>query len=197
MISRRGAAVAAIVLVLGSASALAQTRTIQFVEYSAKFMCGVVDAQAPGAAPVRPGTYETSINIHNPQLPLQPLPKVTFLKKAVLAPREGEEPVAPSRFRVDVLVADFAEHVDCKVIRDILGPAGTAAFIEGYVVLIVIPSPLTVPHELDVTGVYTVTDQRQGIALEMLTIPARIVPFPLAAGTKLRDKMMEDAKKKE
>ncbi|MFY9560650.1 MAG: hypothetical protein WAQ52_10490 [Terriglobales bacterium] len=195
MIFRRGAAAAAIVLILGSASALAQSR-IQFVEYSAKFLCGVVEEKGPGAAPVRPGIYETSINIHDPQLPLSPLPSVTFVKKVVLAPREGEEPVRPSGFRRDVLQADFAEHVDCKVIRSMLGPAGGAAFVEGYVVLIVLPSPITVPHELDVVGVYTVTNQQgQSIALEMLPIAPRVLPFPVAAGAKLRDKMLEESKK--
>jgi hypothetical protein len=50
---------------LGSASAFAQVPVpIRFVEYSAKFLCG--DAKDPGAAAVRPGNYETSINIHNP-----------------------------------------------------------------------------------------------------------------------------------
>ena len=52
MISCRNAVAAAIVLILWSASALAQSR-MQFVEYSAKFLCGVVEEQAPTAAPVR------------------------------------------------------------------------------------------------------------------------------------------------
>lgn len=194
MISCRNAVAAAIVLILWSASALAQSR-MQFVEYSAKFLCGVVEEQAPTASPLRPGTYETSINIHNPQLPVSPLPRVTFVKKVVLAPREGEEPVRPSQFRGDTLQADFAEHVDCKIIRSMLGGAGGAAFVEGFVVLIVLPSPITVPHELDVVGVYTVTDQHGQIALEMQPIAPRILPFPVAAGTKLRDKMLEESKK--
>jgi hypothetical protein len=182
------------VLVLGSASAFAQTQ-IRFVEYSAKFLCGVVDAKAPGAAAVRPGIYETSINIHNPQLPLNPLPSVLFVKKVVLALPEGENQVPPSSFRRDVLQADFAEHVNCKVIRDMLGPAGAAPFIEGFVVLIVFPSPITTPHELDVVGVYTVdTPQQQSIALEMVPIAPRVLIFPTATGTKLRDQMLEKAK---
>lgn len=195
MIFRRGAAAAAIVLILGSASALAQSR-IQFVEYSAKFLCGVVEEQAPGAAPVRPGMYETSINIHNPQFPFSPDAKVTFVKKVVLAPREGGKAVPPSEFRRDDLQTDFAEHVDCKIIRSMLGQFGGAPFVEGFVVLVTIPSPVTVPHELDVVGVYTVTSlQGQNIALEMVPAAPRILQFPLAAGAKLRDKMLEESKK--
>ena len=172
---------AAIVLVLGSAAAVAQTQ-IRLVEYSAKFLCGTVESKQPGSAAVRPGFYETSINIHNPQLPTNPLPSVTFVKKVVLALPEGEKPVPPSRFRVDKLQADFAEQVDCKIIRAMLGPAGAAPFIEGFVVLIVIPSPITTPHELDVVGVYTVDTPAQSISLEMLPIAARTLTLPVVAG---------------
>jgi hypothetical protein len=182
---RRGA-IATIALLLGSAPAVAQVAPpVSFVEYSAKFLCGVVEAKEPAGAPVRPGIYETSINIHNPQLPLTPLPSVTFVKKAVLALREGEERVRPSQFRRDDLQADFAEQVDCRVIRALLGPTGTAPFIEGFVVLIVFPSPLTTPHELDVVGVYTVDTPQQNISLEMVPIGPRILTLPLAAGRKL------------
>ena len=125
MIRHRSAFAAVIFLVLGSVSAFAQTQ-IRFVEYSAKFLCGVVDVQSPAAAAVRPGIYETSINIHNPQLPVTPLPSVTFVKKVVVALPEGEKPIPPSQFRRDVLQADFAEQVDCKIIRGMLGPAGAA-----------------------------------------------------------------------
>ena len=107
-----------------------------------------------GAAAVRPGIYETSINIHNPELPGTQQP-VIFVKKAVRAPREGEEPFKFGRFHLDKLQADFAEQVDCKIIRSLLDPSALASFIEGFVVLIVFPSPLTTPHELDVVGVYS------------------------------------------
>ena len=93
---------------------------------------------------------------------------------------------------------DFAEHVDCKVIRGMLGAAGGAPFVEGYVVLIVFPSPLTVLHELDVVGVYTVSNRDgQSVDLEMMAAPPRILTFSTAEGTKLRDKMMEAPKDKE
>jgi len=188
-------ALAAIALLFGSASAMAQVAApITFVEYSAKFLCGVVETKEPAAAAVRPGIYETSINIHNPQLPLNPLPSVTFVKKAVLALREGEKPVPPSRFRRDDLQADFAEQVDCKVIRSLLGAAGAAPFIEGFVVLIVLPLPVTTPHELDVVGVYTVDTPQQSISLEVVPITPRLLPLPAATARQLQDQMLEQAK---
>lgn len=193
MLSLRNVFAAVVISVVGSAPVFAQT-PIRFVEYSAKFLCGVVEAQAPVGAAVRPGFYETSINIHNPQLPIAPLPSVTFIKKVVLALPEGEKPVPPSPFRRDALQADFAEQVDCRIIRAMLGPAGAAQFIEGYVVLIVLPSPLTTPHELDVTGVYTVNTQQQSIALEMVPIAPRALTFSTTAGRQMRDRLMEQSR---
>jgi hypothetical protein len=194
MISCRGTA-ASIVLFLGSVSTLVHAQgRIQFAEYSAKFLCGVVEGKESAGAPVGPGTYETSINIHNPQI--LPSASVTFLKKTVVAPREGQEPSAPSRFRRDILKSDFAEHVDCKVIRSLLGPAAGGAFVEGFVVLIVVPTKGITPTELDVVGVYTVSNpQGQDTDLEMLPVTPRIETFPLAEGTKLRDQMIEGAQK--
>jgi hypothetical protein len=188
MTGRRSVLVA-VALVLGTASAFAQTQ-VRFVEYSAKFLCGVSDGKEAGSAAVRPGTYETTINIHNPQLPTNPLPFVVFAKKAVLAPPEGEKPIPPSKFRVDRLQADFAEQVDCKIIRDMLGPAGVAPFIEGFLVLYVVGQPLSVAHELDVVGVYTVDTPAQSISLEMMPIAPRVLTLPGPAGRQLRERIM-------
>jgi hypothetical protein len=113
----------------------------------------------------------------------------------VLALREGEKPIPPSQFRRDVLPADFAEQVDCKVIRSMLGQAGNAHFIEGFVVLIVLPSPPATPRELDVVGVYTVDTPQQSISLEMVTIAPRILTLSTEAGRKLRDQMLEQTKR--
>jgi len=185
-------------LLLGSAPAFAQAAApLRVVEYAAKFMCGAVDAKEAAGAAVRPGTYETSINIHNPQILLPPpppdappqVPRVFFAKKAVLAPAEGEKPIAPSGFRADFLLPDYAMQVDCKIIRDLLGPAGTARFIEGFVVLLVIPLPA--PAELDVVGIYTVDTPQQSISLEMLPIAPRTVSVTTATGARLRDMMKQ------
>jgi hypothetical protein len=78
--TRRKGVFAAIALLLGSAPAFAQVPPVpvpvplRLAEYSAKFLCG--DAKEAGAT-VRLGIYETSINIHNPQFPVQ-VPEVIF-----------------------------------------------------------------------------------------------------------------------
>jgi hypothetical protein len=165
----------------GSMSAWGQTQ-LRFVEYSAKFLCGLVEGPAPlSSAPVRPGIYDTSINIHNPQFfPRSELANVTFVKKVVLSLPEGEKMIPPTAFRHDTLPPDFAERVDCRIIREMLGPAGAAQFVEGYVVIIALPPRAGGPNELDVTGVYTVSaspKDQQSIALEMMTIAPRVVTF--------------------
>jgi hypothetical protein len=190
----RRVALVTIALFLGLEWALAQVPVpppspVHFIEYSAKFLCG----ETREGASVRPGTYETSINIHNPELPGTQQP-VIFVKKAVRAPREGEEPFKFGRFHLDKLQADFAEQVDCKIIRSLLDPSALAPFIEGFVVLIVFPSPLTTPHELDVVGVYTVDTPQGGISLEMVPIAPRVLPLPTAAGRKLLDQLQEQSK---
>jgi hypothetical protein len=65
---------------------------------------------------------------------------------------------------------------------------------KGFVVLIVFPSPLTTPHELDVVGIYTVDTPQGGISLEMVPIALRVLSLPIAAGGKLRDELREQSK---
>jgi len=130
------------------------------VEYTAKFMCGT--AMAASTPMVQPGTYSTSVNIHNPHdTVFSKQTSTTFAKKAVLSLPEGTAFVQPSAFVTDTLPNDFAEEVDCKVIRATLGssaPSPPPAFIERYVVVII---PTTNPaggfftNELDVIGIYT------------------------------------------
>jgi len=52
-----------------------------------------------------------------------------------------------------VLKPDFAEHVDCKIIRSMLGNQGGTPFVEGFVVLIAVPEKETTASKLDVVGV--------------------------------------------
>lgn len=183
----RRAVFATIALLLGSASAFAQEQ-IHFIEYSAKYLCG----EAKEGASVRPGTYETSINIHNPDF----FQRVYFAKKAVRAPRQGDpQPRKLPPFEGGFLDADFAERIDCKKIRDLLGQAGNDPFIEGFVVLVVIPIPWnTPPRELDVVGVYTVDTPPRSISLEMLPIAPRLQHVPGAAGHNLRDQLLRRLK---
>ena len=151
--SERFVVLAVLALVLSVVPASAQS----FVEYSAKFVCGVATAATVPA--VEPGTYATTINIHNPHDDIfSRQTSTTFLKKAVLALVEGVPPQQPSPFVTDTLKNDFAEEVDCPTIRKLLGITSTTSFIEGYVVIIVPPTsgpagPFT--NELDVVGVYT------------------------------------------
>jgi hypothetical protein len=108
---------------------------------------------------IAPGTYHTSINIHNPaesQFGINDGGAVTFYKKAVISLEEGVTQIPPSALVQDTLKDDYAEQVDCKVIRALLGAAAPAApaFIEGYVIIIVPPTS-TATEVLDVYGVYT------------------------------------------
>ncbi|HLJ88531.1 MAG TPA: hypothetical protein VKZ53_17050 [Candidatus Angelobacter sp.] len=180
-------AVAAVLAALLQPSpTVAQTQP-QFVEYSAKFVCGVAEGNQPG---IRPGTYATSINIHNPQLPLAgTVESIIFLKKAVVSLPEGSKPIPPSRFRRDVLAADFAEEVDCKTIRSLFG-ISLPPFIEGYVVIIVPPSANASSQELDVQGIYTATPLNgPGIALEIVPITPRFIPAQ--PGASIDGKLLE------
>lgn len=188
--------IAVMVVVVGAVSVMAQgQQRFQLTEYSAKFLCGVVEDRGPGSA-AQPGTYATSINIHNAEI----VTPVIFVKKAVLAPVEPvaqKEPVPPSRYRRDELKADFAEYVDCKVIRGMLGAAGTAAFVEGFVVVIALPTEKELtPSQLDVVGVYTVSSREgQDTDLEMLPATQHALTFTPAAGAKMRDEMLKGAAK--
>jgi hypothetical protein len=159
-----------VLLALASGCTIASAQT--FVEYTAKFTCGVAVA---GNSMVQPGTYSTTINIHNPHDDMfSQQPSTKFLKKAVQSLPEGKQMLPPSGFVTDVLNNDYAEEVDCTIIRSLLGITGTS-FIEGYVVII--SPPTTNPaggfftNELDVIGIYT---NAKG-ALEILPANAHFV----------------------
>ncbi|HXM98661.1 MAG TPA: hypothetical protein VN982_09320 [Candidatus Dormibacteraeota bacterium] len=148
---------------------------------------------------VKPGNYATAINIHNPNI-FASQPPISFMKKAVLSQPEGVTPIPPSPLKKDILNNDFAEEVDCQTIRELLGTKAppAPAFIEGFVVIIVPPTPATNPptHELDVVGVYSSepppvkgsagTPEIHGISLEVVPIAPRfITPPPGAAAAAL------------
>jgi hypothetical protein len=169
--------ITSLTLVLGCMSASAQAGTVRLTEYSAKFLCGTESSSNPfglGAA-VRPATYATTINIHNPGVIFNGAtdPPVVFLKKAVLSSQEGKPLNQPSGFQKDILEADFAEEVDCQVIYSLLHIA-PGPFIEGYVVLYALPFANGIPSELDVTDVITATPVTGfGITTEIQTISPR------------------------
>jgi hypothetical protein len=136
----------AICLMVGIlASAQAQTSLPPpYESYAAKFVCGrFISTTAPNFT----GTFETAINIHNPQSQVQ----VLFRKKIVVANAEGQQFQTPIVLQ-DNLPPDFAEYVDCALIYKIANiPVGTP--IDGFVVLEVPPSTPGQPL-LDVVGSY-------------------------------------------
>jgi hypothetical protein len=143
-------------LLLGALPIFAQSSTPEFVEYSAKFVCGTPTSTQVSNEQIAAGTYDTTINIHNPDSSLfSSQTSLSFFKKAVLSLPEGTSKVAPSSMVQDNLEDDYAEEVDCKIIRSLLGTAAPAApaYIEGYVVVIVPPTSFT--NQLDVIGIYS------------------------------------------
>lgn len=179
------AVLSAMVLALAALSASAQTAP-RLVEYSVKFLCGYVPPdQAIGST--APGVYSTTINIHNPQLEIAGIAEsITFQKRAVWALPEGREPLAPSPFRTDTLRPGFAEAVNCDTIRDMLSgvPHPVDVPREGYVTLVVPPTPHGGEHELDVTAVYTIQsgiDAFDPISLEVVPIAPRFLSASVLA----------------
>jgi hypothetical protein len=179
-----------IAFLFGLTSGFAQAEG-QVVQYSAKFLCGV---PLPPDHQVSPGIYNTSINIHNPNLQrsasasLVSVP-IAFKKKAVISLAEGTTPLPPSEFMNDTLNADFAEEVDCDIIRHLLFPnpqSPSPQFMEGFVVILVsaVDNPRVPINELDVVGVYTgqplssagVTPNQ--VSLEIVPITPRFIAGP-------------------
>jgi hypothetical protein len=147
--------VSSLALALAAGGAAAQSFPPPYASYAAKFSCGT----AADDADVVRGTYATSINIHNPQANTP----VTFFKKVVTAPEEGQGlgkivVLSPN----EVLRPDRAEQVDCPLIVKALQMSG---HIEGFVVIEVPPQPAGTtgtPPLLDVVGKYTARGGAQG-----------------------------------
>lgn len=117
--------------------------------YAAKFLCGPFALEGP----VKPGSYQTAINVHNPHSKA-----IGFIKKAVLLfdasnpPREPEQPSPPGERIEAKLEPDWGLEIDCLDIRHVLlkrDPSLGASFIKGFVVI------ETAGFELDVVAVYT------------------------------------------
>lgn len=146
--------------------------------YAAKFLCGefdkLADPRYPAVVegPVKPGNYQTVINLHNPQFS-----PVTLQKKAVLLfagdrsmpATEFEVPKRPSRLITLTLPSDWGLYIDCQDIRKVLltdpalpPPPPAPIFIEGWVVLYS-------PSRIDVEGVYTSYTYRMDPSIGGLT----------------------------
>ncbi len=169
-----------VVAVFAAISASAQSSST-YSEYAAKFLCGVPTAKQVSNGVIENAEYSTSINIHNPNLFTVDAP-LAFLKKAVIAHVEGATQVAPSPYKEDSLPNDYAETVTCLVIRGLLGKSAPAApaFFEGFVVLVVPPASSS-PNQLDVTAVYT-SSNNPPTSLQVVPIPGRIIEPPPAGG---------------
>jgi hypothetical protein len=129
-------------------------------EYSIKYVCGdfgkTINPAAPEVpeGPVKPGDYQTIVNIHNPNSVV-----AQFQKKAVLV-FAGTNPIPETQFETPMppgpivtpapLNPDYAMAIDCQDIRKVLLPGSPPApvFVDGWVVLL---SPIP----LDVEAVYT------------------------------------------
>jgi hypothetical protein len=160
--------------------------------YAVKFLCGDFDRAGVSDAgtiegPVKPGSYATAINVHNPQ----PRQVARLRKKAVLLfqgsaarPTEQHEmPRPPGNVLEIELGPDFGMEIDCADIRDVLlrtpiGPGPRAPiFIKGWVVLETLP---TTP--LDVVAVYTVRSfvnaRPNDLAFELERVPGTLIEHP-------------------
>jgi hypothetical protein len=159
-------AVALIGMTIATTHAGSATQTVN--SYAVKFNCGEYGKflQATPAerleGPVKPGDYQTVINVHNPQLSTP----VDFKKKAILLfsgtkpinETKFEQPKQPGNLIGASLPPDFGMLIDCQDIRKVLLPGIPPAptFIEGWVVFLVTgPAAGGAPLPLDVTAVYT------------------------------------------
>jgi len=125
--------------------------------YSAKFLCGTVphDPANPQSPPpgfdLVPGTYLTSINIHN-----RTFVALDLRKKAVqILPEDVFPRGQVGQFVGDHLGPDEGIQVDCVNIKHLIFPTAppfmpTDPLMEGFVVV------LMPQDQLDVVGVYTV-----------------------------------------
>jgi hypothetical protein len=178
----RTASIAAVAM-LATITASAQSSST-YSEYAAKFICGVPNAAQIAAGVIENGEYSTSINIHNPNLFTSDAP-ISFLKKAVIAITEGGTLSVPSPYKQDSLPNDYAEKVSCEIIRRLLGKAAppAPAFIEGFVVITV--PPASSPNQLDVTAVYT-SSNNPPTSLEVVPIAGRVITPPVGAAVEGR-----------
>lgn len=143
-----------LVILAATTAAHAQVR-----QYAAKFVCG----KAPGQMNFAPGTYFTTINVHNPSLGAS----IKFEKKFALA-EINEQPGKISQWFGAGLKPDQAMQIDCRNIYAHLGiPIGT--FIDGFAVI-----QLSTKQELDVVGVYTASGNAGVSTLHMERVAGRI-----------------------
>ncbi len=144
-------------LTLVCCSAFAQTPPT----YAAKFVCGRAGAQQVNGFAAAPGSYFTSINVHNPQQTLQ----ANIQKRFTVALQKQEiGPITP--FFNKVLPAGRAMQIDCSDIYSHLN-APVGSFSEGFV-------EIRSSVELDVVSVFTTLGSSTGgVAIHTERVPVR------------------------
>jgi hypothetical protein len=143
-----------LVVLAATTAAHAQVR-----QYAAKFVCGKSSDQFN----VAPGTYFTTINVHNPAR----TSAAEFRKKFALA-EMGEKAGRISEWFGGGLKPDEAMQIDCRNIYAHLGiPVGT--LIDGFAVIELSPK-----QELDVVGVYTAAGNAGVSTMHMERVPGRL-----------------------
>jgi hypothetical protein len=123
-----------------------RAETFKF-QYAAKILCTANVPNSSQTTPsVLPGTYQTVVNIHNPNDRA-----VRFRKKIALAvPPAGQRPGNISKFFQEQLGSDRALAVNCEDATKILRDSDILP-VHGFEGFLVIESP----RSLDVTAVYT------------------------------------------
>jgi hypothetical protein len=148
------------ILVVLAAATAANAQVQQVRQYAAKFVCG----KAPGdTLNFAPGTYFTTINVHNPAL----TGGIKFQKKFALA-EMGEKAGKISEWFTAVLNADQAMQIDCRNIYAHLGVTPNT-FIDGFAVIQLSPR-----QELDVVGVYTAAGSTGVSTMHMERVAGRL-----------------------
>lgn len=151
-----------ILVVLAAATAV-QAQVQQVRQYAAKFVCGKSTDPQMSLLNFAPGTYYTTINVHNPALNAS----FEFRKKFALA-EPDEKPGRIVGWFATGLKADEAMQIDCRNIYAHLNvPFGS--FIDGFVVLQMPPN-----RELDVVGVYTAAGSTGVSTIHMERVAGRL-----------------------
>lgn len=115
-------------------------------QYAAKFVCGAnLSGTSLAHELFRPGSYATTVNVHNPNNQ-----KVKLRKKIALVNQfTPQEPGPVSEFIEDELAADQALGVSCDQIGDFkITPEPIHGKVDGFLVI-------ESKDSLDVTAVYT------------------------------------------
>lgn len=140
------------------------------LEYSAKFLCGLIEQLDP---PLGQGEYHTVINVLNPDESEYQQPR-KFTWKAV------HDDGRISRFRERSLEPNAATEIDCADIRSALGIA-PLVFIKGFVVIkqtipMTDPPPDPQPKFIQIEPAYTFEATKNKIIFEVTSDPSGLVP---------------------